>query len=67
MTEAQMTARVPQDLLDRADELIEAVQADPAVSIFGKVNRSTIVRLALVHGLATLEEKYGKPGKGKKK
>lgn len=50
--------RVPGDLLARADALIPDLRERPEVRAvaWGEITRSAVVRLALVHGLAFLEE-----------
>lgn len=49
------TLRLPQDLLDRADELIPTVARIPEMAAGGEVLRSDVLRLALARGLAALE------------
>ena len=55
---AQTALRLPSDLLERADALVERVAADPERAGTGMVTRSDVLRLALVRGLTTLERKY---------
>ena len=56
--EKLITVRLPADLLDRADELVPALQEIEDFSVM-RMTRSTVIRLALVRGLAVLEEDYG--------
>ncbi len=51
----------------RADALIPAFAADPNLSAFGEITRSTVLRVALHRGLLALEAEYTPnraPGKG---
>lgn len=53
--------RVPPELFERADALIEAVQRDPEMrAMIGRMSASAILRIALVHGLRALERRYGR-------
>ena len=56
--DVQIAIRVPEELVERADALVEAIAADPELSAFGRVTRSSVLRLALLRGLATLEEEH---------
>ncbi len=58
MNEKLVTVRLPADLLDRADELVPVLQEIEDFSVM-RMTRSTVIRLALVRGLAVLEEDYG--------
>ena len=50
--------KIHPDLIARADKLIAAVQADPDLSAtLGRVTRASVIRLALVRGLASLENR----------
>jgi len=58
-----ITIRVPEDFIARATALLSAVAADQAAApargrrAFG-ANLSTVIRLALIEGLAALERRY---------
>lgn len=59
MTEQQLISlRVPENLVERADRLIEPLGSDPNLPLMGAVNRSGVLRLALLYGIQALEEKY---------
>jgi hypothetical protein len=53
-----VSVRVPEDLARRLDKLISKVGKDPDVATLGKVTRSSIVKLALLRGVAALEAEY---------
>jgi hypothetical protein len=53
-----LAVRVSPELLKRADRLIPRLSRDPAVTAIGNVSRSTVVKLALMRGLAALEAEY---------
>ncbi len=55
----QLTMRISVDYLNRAQALIPLVQQDPAASVYGRISRASILRLAMLKGLELLEEKYG--------
>ena len=57
MNEKLITVRLPADLLDRVDELVPVLQEIEDFSVM-RMTRSTVIRLALVRGLAVLEEDY---------
>lgn len=66
MAKATMTTlRLPQEMLDRADALTGALSHHAAASSTGELNRSDVLRLALVRGLAELEKEVP-PEKGSK-
>lgn len=54
----QLAVRVPIDLLERIDELVERVPKPAGAT---SVNRSTIVRLALEAGVEKLEQQHPAP------
>lgn len=55
--EGLISLRLPPEYLERADELIARAERDPNIAalVVGKVNRSTILRLAVFHGLDVLD------------
>ena len=50
--------RLTQDLLERADALIEVMAADPEVRALGMPTRTAVLRLAIARGLRDLECQY---------
>jgi hypothetical protein len=50
--------RLTQDLLERADALIEVMAADPEVRALGMPTRTAVLRLAIARGLRDLEHQY---------
>jgi hypothetical protein len=58
--------RLPPDLVEWADRLVPLVANDPKVAAIGRVTRSSVIRMALVRGLETLESQYApKKAKGR--
>ena len=53
--------RLTQDLLERADALIEVMAADPEVRALGMPTRTAVLRLAIARGLRDLERQYQRP------
>jgi len=53
--------RLTQDLLERADALIEVMAADPEVRALGMPTRTAVLRLAIARGLQDLERQYQPP------
>jgi hypothetical protein len=53
--------RLTQDLLERADVLIEVMAADPEVRALGMPTRTAVLRLAIARGLRDLERQYQRP------
>lgn len=47
-------ARLPADLLQRADDLVPLLAARPDLAGYGRVSRSAVVRIALARGLDAL-------------
>jgi len=50
--------RLTQDLLERADALIEVMAADPEVRALGMPTRTAVLRLAIDRGVKDLEQQY---------
>lgn len=50
-----ITLRLSKSLLRRADALINALAKDEEALLLGRVARSTVLRLALLRGLDSLE------------
>ncbi|MFC1482190.1 hypothetical protein ACFL51_00130 [Myxococcota bacterium] len=61
MTDDVRTVRLPDSLWERIDAMAQHLEDDPELSLHGAVTRSTVMRLALSHGLKVLERKYGRP------
>jgi hypothetical protein len=55
--------RLTQDLLERADALIEVMAADPEVRALGMPTRTAVLRLAIARGLRDLEGQYQTPAR----
>ena len=55
MNDAQITTRLPADLVERLDLLVPKLRRDPSLRAFGRITRSTVLRLALERGLVVLE------------
>lgn len=53
-----LSVRVPPDLLKRADRLVAKLGRDARITAIGAVSRSTIINLALLRGLESLEGEY---------
>jgi hypothetical protein len=56
--ETQVSIRLPQELLDRAERLCARLQGDPVLQVLG-VTRAAVLRLAVVRGLEVLERERG--------
>ena len=53
-----IAVRVPPEMVKRLDRLLPKVSKDRAISTFGQVTRSSVVKLALLRGIETLENEY---------
>ena len=53
-----LNLRVPRAMIQRAEDLREAVTGAPEMSILPSVSRSDVLRLALLRGLEALEAQY---------
>ena len=60
-TKTPTQLRLTQDLLERADALIEVMAADPEVRALGMPTRTAVLRLAIARGLRDLEHQYQRP------
>ena len=62
--ETATSMRLPQEWIDRADDLAEQLEDGGELAAFGTVTRSTVLRLALERGLGGLEVDvhWGAPG-----
>jgi hypothetical protein len=54
----KLSLRVTADVLKRADALRGPIAKDPNVIPLGQVTQSTVLKLALMRGLAALEAEY---------
>lgn len=62
--DTQVVVRVPGSLLKRIERLVRLVGKDKELSAFGRVSRSSVVRLALVRGVEDLEKQFVESRKG---
>ena len=53
--ETATSMRLPQEWIDRADEVAEKLENGGELAAFGTVTRATVLRLAVARGLADLE------------
>lgn len=53
-----LSVRIPDELTRRLDRLIPKIAKDQNVSTMGRVSRSAVVKLALLRGVAALEQEY---------
>tara|TARA_Y100001937_G_scaffold15556_1_gene21316 strand:+ start:431 stop:850 length:420 start_codon:yes stop_codon:yes gene_type:complete len=62
--ETPTSMRLPQEWIDRADEVAEKLENGGELAAFGTVTRATVLRLALERGLSGLENDvyYNAPG-----
>lgn len=56
--------RLPSALLERADALLPVLAGADEVAAHGEVKRATVLRLAIMRGLAELERTYATRAKG---
>lgn len=56
---ATIPVRIPEDLLQQADDLIPAIQGDHHLhAVAGRISRSSVLRLAIVEGIGVLRKRY---------
>jgi hypothetical protein len=60
VNDTQITARFPLGLVARLDALVPLVAADPRWRAFGRVTRSTVLRLCVEEGLGAIEAQYSR-------
>jgi hypothetical protein len=53
-----IAVRIPDDLAKRLDRLMPKLLKDPTLRTFGRVSRSSVVKLALLRGVVALEAEY---------
>lgn len=58
--------RLPAELLDQADAILPRVAADPDVAAIGRITRSSVLRMAMAHGLKSMTWKYAPKPEPKK-
>jgi predicted DNA-binding protein len=56
--EKQLSVRLPTETVDRADALVPVLAELPALAGF-RVERASVLRLAIAHGLRVLEQEHG--------
>lgn len=56
--EKQLSIRLPAETVDRADALVPVIADLPALAAF-RVERASVLRLAIVRGLQALEQEHG--------
>ena len=52
----QTSVRIPESLVERADELIPRLAAEERMMFLGHVSRSDVLRVAILRGIELLEE-----------
>lgn len=65
MTDLLTSIRLPTAFIDRADRLLERMADAPEMAAHGALNRSDVLRLAILEGLTALEDRY--PARRKKR
>lgn len=64
--EGRFNVRVPGDLVRRMDALLPKARAIPECALLGSIRQSAILRVALLRGIAVLEDEvrraHGKRG-----
>ena len=60
-TTVNLSLRLDGELVEQADALIPALELSP-MAAFGTVKRASVLRAAVIEGLAVLREKYGDDG-----
>jgi hypothetical protein len=58
LSEEKLSLRVPASVLKRADALVEKIGKSQKLTVFGRVTRSGLIKLALSRGLEALEKEY---------
>lgn len=58
MTEKQISMRLPESFLDRAEAIVPHLSKDPNAMLF-RVSRAYVLRHALRLGLQAMENEYG--------
>jgi hypothetical protein len=58
-----LVLRLPADLVEKLDQLLPKLAADPQLAAWGRPTRSSVARLALITGIEELE----KSGKNRRK
>lgn len=55
-----ISMRLPTEVLERLDALLQYAEKDPEITIFQKPTRSSMLRLAVLRGVEVLEKQYSK-------
>src|SRR5919109_437958 len=50
--------RLPRELLERAEALVPVLAEDPEVRALGRMTKTAVLRLAVLHGLEALGKRY---------
>jgi hypothetical protein len=59
MSQKQLSIRLPEDLLDRAEKLRPVLQEnDDKLAALGKLSRADVLRLCLLKGIESYEDEY---------
>lgn len=58
-SDRQITFRLPSELLDRADAMVEVLAAEPEFQAY-RMSRGVVLRLALHRGLESLEAEFAR-------
>lgn len=61
VADVQISLRVRQSDLERADALADLLAKTDLALALGEMSRAGVLRIALARGLAALETEYGKP------
>jgi hypothetical protein len=59
--------RLPRDVHARAAALVEGLAEDPELRALGRMSKTAVLRLAVVHGLDVLEQRARDKAKAKAK
>src|SRR5882724_8767529 len=57
--------RLSRDVHERAEALVQILAEDPEVRALGRMSKTAVLRLAVLHGLEVLEQRYQKKTKSK--
>ena len=56
--EKQISIRLPEELFERAKDLVDVIKEEPAYRYVPRIGTSFVLRLAIERGLAELEGEY---------
>ncbi len=57
--------RLSRDVHARAEAIVQMLAEDPEVRALGRMSKTAVLRLAVLHGLEVLEQRYQKKTKAK--